>query len=145
MEGNDIEDLGGGSFRTTASVQRYSRLDQYAMGLVSESDVPPFFYVESPVNVVPNRGPEDAPRVGVTFNGTRRDVLLQDVIAVEGPRVPDAAGSPRVHRQAFIYLVSAGRSPDGGQIDKTDRIRRQWETFFQQATDGRMQADTRLR
>ena len=35
MEGNDIEDLGGGSFRTTAAVQRYSRLDQYAMGLVS--------------------------------------------------------------------------------------------------------------
>ncbi len=34
MEGNDIEDLGGGSFRTTAAVQRYSRLDQYAMGLV---------------------------------------------------------------------------------------------------------------
>ena len=36
MEGNDIEDLGGGSFRTTASVQRYSRLDQYAMGLLPE-------------------------------------------------------------------------------------------------------------
>ena len=35
MEGNDIEDLGGGSFRTTAAVQRYSRLDQYAMGLVA--------------------------------------------------------------------------------------------------------------
>ena len=35
MEGNDIEDLGGGAFRTTAAVQRYSRLDQYAMGLLS--------------------------------------------------------------------------------------------------------------
>ena len=35
MEGNDIEDLGGGSFRTVAAVQRYSLLDQYAMGLVS--------------------------------------------------------------------------------------------------------------
>ena len=34
MEGNDIEDLGGGSFRTTAAVQRYSQLDQYAMGLL---------------------------------------------------------------------------------------------------------------
>ena len=144
MEGNDIEDLGGGSFRTTASVQRYSQLDQYAMGLVSESQVPPFFYVENPVNVVPNRIATDAPRVGVTFNGTRRDVLIQDVTAVEGPRIPSAADSPKVHRQAFIYLVTAGRSPDAGQIDKTDRIRRQWESFFQQATDGRMRADTRL-
>jgi hypothetical protein len=33
MEGNDIEDLTGGSFRTVAAVQRYSRHDQYAMGL----------------------------------------------------------------------------------------------------------------
>ena len=48
MEGNDIEDLGGGSFRTTGAVQRYSRLDQYAMGLVSPSQVPTFFYVENP-------------------------------------------------------------------------------------------------
>jgi hypothetical protein len=144
MEGNDIEDLGGGSFRTTASVQRYSRLDQYAMGLVPESQVPPFFYVESPTNVSPNRSASDAPRVGVTFNGTRRDVLIQDIIAVHGPRVPSAADSPRVHRQAFIYLVTAGRSQDAGQVDKVDRIRRQWETFFLQATDNRMRADTRL-
>ena len=27
-----------------------------------------------------------------------------------GPRVPSAAGSPRVHRQAFIYLVTAGKA-----------------------------------
>jgi hypothetical protein len=144
MEGNDIEDLGGGSFRTTASVQRYSRLDQYAMGLIPESQVPPFFYVESPTNVSPSRSASDAPRVGVTFNGTRRDVLIQDVIAVHGPRVPSAADAPKVHRQAFIYLVTAGRSQDAGQVDKVDRIRRQWETFFLQATDNRMRADTRL-
>jgi hypothetical protein len=144
MEGNDIEDLGGGAFRTTASVQRYSQLDQYAMGLLTEAQVPAFFYVENPTNVVPNRDAESAPRVNVTFNGTRRDVLIQDIVAVEGPRVPSAGDSPRVHRQAFIYLVSAGRSPDGGQIDKADRIRRQWEPFFLQATDGRMSADTRL-
>ena len=36
MEGNDIEDLGGGSFRTVDAVKRYSLLDQYAMGLVGE-------------------------------------------------------------------------------------------------------------
>jgi hypothetical protein len=144
MEGNDIEDLGGGSFRTTASVQRYSRLDQYAMGLLSDSQVPSFFYVESPTNVVPPRTAEDAPRVGVTFNGTRRDVLIQDIVAIEGARVPNAGDSSKVHRQAFIYLVTAGRSPDAGQIDKADRIRRQWEPFFQQATEGRMRADTRL-
>lgn len=145
MEGNDIEDLGGGSFRTVAAVQRYSLLDQYAMGLVPDSAVPAFFYVESPTNMSSNRTRESAPEVGISFNGTRRDVLIQDVIAIEGPRSPSAAESARVHRQAFVYLVSAGKAPDNGQVAKVDGIRRAWEGFFLQATDRRMQAITTLR
>jgi len=145
MEGNDIEDLGGGSFRTTAAVQRYSRLDQYAMGLVSASQVPSFFYVDNPVNVSGSREADSAPRVGVTFNGTRRDVLIEDVIATNGPRVPSSADSSRLHRQAFLLVVGRGRTPDNGHIAKIDRIRRAWEAFFQQATEGRMQAQTTLR
>ena len=145
MEGNDIEDLGGGSFRTIAAVRRYSRLDQYAMGLVPPGDVPPFFYVADPVNLSEQKDRESAPDVGVTFNGTRRDVLIDDVIAIHGARVPSAAESPRVHRQAFVYVVGAGRSPDAGQIAKLDRIRREWEEFFAAATENRMRAETRLR
>ena len=145
MEGNDIEDLGGGSFRTVGAVQRYSLLDQYAMGLIPDSAVPPFFYVESPTNMSSNRTRESAPEVGITFNGTRRDVLIQDIIAIEGPRSPSAAESARVHRQAFVYLVSAGKTPDNGQVAKVDGIRRAWEGFFFQATDRRMQAVTTLR
>ncbi len=145
MEGNDIEDLGGGSFRTTGAVQRFSRLDQYAMGLVSPSQVPSFFYVENPVNVAGGREADSAPRVGVTFNGTRRDVLIEDVIAINGPRIPSSADSARVHRQAFLLVVGQGRSADNAQIAKIDRIRRAWESFFEQATEGRMQAITTLR
>ncbi len=145
MEGNDIEDLGGGSFRTTGAVQRYSRLDQYAMGLVSPSQVPTFFYVDNPVNVAGGREADSAPRVGVTFNGTRRDVLIDDVIAINGPRIPSSADSARVHRQAFLLVVGQGRSADNAQIAKIDRIRKAWESFFQQATEGRMQAITTLR
>jgi hypothetical protein len=145
MEGNDIEDLGGGSFRTVAAVQRYSLLDQYAMGLIPDSAVPPFFYVESPTNMSSDRTRESAPEVGITFNGTRRDVLIQDVIAIEGPRSPSAAESARVHRQAFVYLVSVGKAPDNGQVAKVDGIRRAWEGFFFQSTDRRMQAITTLR
>jgi hypothetical protein len=144
MEGNDIDALGGGSFRTVAAVRRYSRLDQYAMGLVSPADVPPFFYVENPANLSQTKDKESSPQVGVTFNGTRRDVLIEDVIAIHGPRVPSAAEAPRVHRQAFLYVVGAGRAVDAGQVAKLDRIRRQWEDFFGQATEGRMRADTRL-
>lgn len=145
MEGNDIEDLGGGAFRTVAAVERYSRLDQYAMGLLPESAVPPFFYVQDPTNVSPARDGDDAPRIGVTFNGTRRDVLIQDVVAIHGPRIPSSADAPRVHRQAFVFVVGAGRTASGSDVAKIDRIRREWEGFFLQATDGRMRAITSLR
>ncbi len=108
--------------------------------------MPPFFYVENPTNVAGGREAESAPRVGVTFNGTRRDVLIDDVIAINGPRVPV------VHRLAARPspgVPAGGRAradrPTAPRSTKLDRIRRAWETFFQQATEGRMQAVTTLR
>ncbi len=144
MEGNAIEDLGGGAFRTAAAVERYSALDQYAMGLREASEVPPFFYVEAPTNAKPPARRTGAPEVGVTFNGTRRDVLIEDIIEVEGPRVPAAADAPRVHRQAFVYIVRGGREANPNHVAKLDRIRLQWEEFFHRATDERMRVETRL-
>ena len=102
MEGNRIQDLGGGTFRTTAAVERYSLPDQYAMGLVRDADVPPTFYVESPTNVAGNAEADSPPRVGVTFSGTRRDVFINDVIGIMGVRQPSSENSPRVIRQAFL-------------------------------------------
>jgi hypothetical protein len=144
MEGNDIKDLGGGAFETVDAVRRYSRLDQYAMGLVSDTQVPTFFYVESPTNVQPSHVATDDPDVGTTFNGTRRDVTIQDVIDAMGRRNPSSTGSPRVLRQAFVYVVSSGSALDQSQVDKLDTIRRAWVTFFGQATSGRMQSKTSL-
>lgn len=144
MEGNDIEDLGGGSFRTVGATSRYSLLDQYAMGLIDKTQVPPFFYVQDPANVVPPRGNASSPEVGVSFTGTRRDVTIGDVIATAGERVPSAAESARDYRQAFIYITSAGRQIGAGEIAKLDRIRVAWEQFLSAATDSRMRVDTRL-
>ena len=145
MGGNDIEDLGGGQFETVAAVERYSALDQYAMGLRHDFEVPAFFWVESPTNVSPAGGHIGGPRVGVTFSGTRRDVLIEDIIEIEGPRVPSADESPRLHRQAFIYVVGADGTADTEDLEKLDRIRLQWEPFFGEATEGRMRVETRLR
>jgi hypothetical protein len=145
MEGNDIEDLGGGAFRTVAAVNKYSRADLYAMGLAAENEVPPFFYVESPTNTVPNIADASAaPRVGVTFNGTRRDVRLQDVIEVMGRRQPSSAETVRVWRQAFVYVVGGGRPADAAQVAKLNGIRAAWEAFYSQAVEGRGRVDTRL-
>jgi hypothetical protein len=144
MEGNRIQDLGGGSFRTVAAVEKYSLLDQYAMGLVRDIDVPKMFYVENPVPVSSSTTADSAPRVGVTFSGTRRDVLINDVIEIMGGRAPTADVTPKLHRQAFLFVVSRGRTADPTAIAKIDRIRRAWEPFYTQATQSRGSVDTRL-
>ena len=144
LEGNDIVDCGNGKFRTAAAVERYSLLDQYAMGLVHQTQVPPFYYVENPTNVVPQRTATSAPQVGVSFDGTRREVRMEDVITVMGPRVPSAADSPRVYRQAFVY-VTVGWPNGGTRGDPESRSdSRGVGPVLSAATDSRMQVDTRM-
>jgi hypothetical protein len=116
MEGNQIQDQGGGKFLTTDAVKRFSRLDQYAMGLILASQVPAMFYVEAPTG---GHQAADAPQIGVSFTGTRRDFLIDDVIAVN--------------------------QPNPSNIAKIDNIRQQWAAFFLQATDNRMTAVTTLK
>jgi len=142
LEGNEIEDQGAGSFRTTATVSRYGPFDLYAMGLLGESEVPRAFYVESPSGASQDR--ESAPRTGIAFTGTRRDVSIGDVVAAMGPRNPPASRSPRAHRQAWVYVVGRGRTADPAAIAKLETIRRAFEAFFSDATGGRMSVETRL-
>ena len=117
----------------------------YAMGLATPAEVPTFFCVDSPINVQPDRNREPAPRTGVTFNGTRRDVLLQDVIDVLGRASTErrrvAAPAPpglRLHHRARRHAWAR-------DVQKLDRIRREWPAFFQRATEGRMTVETSLR
>lgn len=141
MEGNEIEDQRGGVFRTGSTAERYSRLDLYAMGLATDADVPPWFFIESPIST---RTRETAPIAGITINGTRRDVLIQDVIDAMGPRVPSAADSPRVHRQAFVFVRRVGAFQDPQDLTRLGRIRDQWPAFFSRATENRMTVQTAL-
>ncbi len=141
MEGNEIQDQGGGLFRTMPTIEKYSRLDLYAMGLAPPSEVPPWFYVEAPVSGYDR---EDGTVAHVTINGTRRDVLIQDVIDAMGPRVPAAANSPRLHRQAFIYVRRATAVQEPQDLLKLARIREQFGEFFSRATENRMVVRTTL-
>ncbi len=52
---------------------------------------------------------------------------------------------PRIHRQAVVFVSSSGNTPSAETIAKVDRIRLAWESFFLEATDGRMTAVTNLR
>jgi nidogen-like len=138
MEGNQIRDEGGDRFTTVEATERFSPLDQYAMGLIPASEVPPFFYVDNCFD------PGDPPEVGVTIRGPRREVAIDQVIAAEGQRVPAADHAPHDFRMAFILVTAAGADPSPGSIEKVDRIRAAWEPYFAQAVDGRGSVSTAL-
>ena len=135
MEGNEIEDLGGGRFRTAAGAEKYNRLDLYAMGLVTPAEVPAWFYVDVPVSFHEREDPAIA---GVTFTGTRRNVTIQNVIEVMGPRVPDAGSAPRLHRQAFVFVRRASAVLDPQDLALLRRIREGFPNFFRRLTENRM-------
>jgi hypothetical protein len=135
MEGNEIDDLGGGAFRTGSSPEKFSRLDQYVMGLLSPSEVPAWFYVESPISP---RDREDPAMAGVTFNGTRRTVMIQDVIEALGPRLPAAGEAPRLHRQAFVFVRRASAVLDERDLARLRSIREQFPAFIRRITENRM-------
>jgi hypothetical protein len=141
MEGNDIEDMGNGVFRTVGAVSRYSALDQYAMGLRAASEVPPMFLV---TRVTSGQAAEDAPKVGVEIRGVRQDIRIADIVAANGARRPDVVAAPKVFRQAFIYVVSQTRE-SSDELNKIERIRAGWENFFSDSTQGRGTMNARLR
>jgi hypothetical protein len=146
MEGNDIADAGGGRFQTVDFTRRYSALDQYAMGLRGPEEVPPFFYVEGADNFRPNRPYKfsSSPEAGVTFTGVRRAVRVEDVLAVMGPRIPDAAHAPRFSRLAFVLVADATAPATPARIAGVARIRARFEDLFGEATEGRGSVDTSL-
>jgi hypothetical protein len=113
----------------------------YAMGLATDAEVPRFFYIDAPISGFDR---EDGAIVGVTITGTRRDVLIQDVIDAMGPRVPAAADAPRVHRQAYVFVRRPTAVLDPQDLARLVRIREQFGPFFSRATENRMTVRTTL-
>jgi len=140
LEGNEITDVGGGSFRTTGASLRYSPLDQYLMGLRSPSEVGSSFVVRQPLGAGSDAGRN--PQTGITFAGTRKDVTIEDIIAALGSRNPPTAPTTPF-REAFVY-VAVGGPADPTAIQKIERIRAAWPSFFLQSTEGRSTVDPRL-
>jgi hypothetical protein len=144
MQGNRIRDDGPGvspRFTTTATVQEYSPLDQYLMGLRAPEEVAPVFLVNGPSRLFAAQ----LPQVGVSFDGQRQDIGVADIIAAEGRRTPDSTVSQRRFRFAFILIAPQGSTPAPADLNQIDTYRRQFEAYYGQSASGRATADTALR
>ena len=144
LEGNRIRDNGAAAnprFETIKTVEGYSPLDQYLMGFRAPEEVPATFLVVSPTGV---SGSTFTPQPGVSFNGQRREVLVDEIIRAEGRRIPDHTVAQRRFRLAFILVTAAGTEPSDADIQKIETYRAQFEAFFREAASGRAVAETAL-
>lgn len=133
LEGNSIKDHGAGAsprFETVAASQTYSPLDQYLMGIRAASDVPPMFYVKEPVASGRLGSAARQPEVGLSFDGVRKEVRVEDIVAAMGERRPAAAVAQRDFRYAFALVVPDGESPREESIQRLERLRSSWRAYF---------------
>lgn len=148
LEGNRIRDNGQQAalrFTTVATVEGFSPLDQYLMGFRAPEEVSPPHELFVVTNPAANRSASSLPEPGLSFNGNRRNTSLEEIVQVEGRRTPDHTVSQRRFRFAFILVTAQGNQPSQFELDKLERFRREFETFYRRATSDRAWADTTLK
>jgi hypothetical protein len=109
----------------------FSYLDLYLMGLISPAEVPDFFILR---NLVPAGNDANGHPI---FKADRTKVTIQDVIAAEGPRVPDVDKSQRKFNTGMVMVVQHGAQPSRQLIERTNGIRQQWMEYFSITTGRR--------
>jgi hypothetical protein len=114
----------------------YSYLDLYLMGLLGPNEVPDFFILR---NLVP--AGKDANGHPI-FKADRTKVTIQDVIAVEGPRMPDVDHSQRKFNTGMVVVVEHGKKPSKELLEKTDAIRLRWMDYWDNTTGHRSSMTT---
>jgi hypothetical protein len=109
----------------------YSYLDLYLMGLISPAEVPDFFILR---HLVPAGKDANGHRI---FRADRTKITIQDVIAAEGPRLPDVNHSQRQFNTGMVIIVQHGYKPTSLLMRETNGIRVQWMKYFSIATGRR--------
>ena len=147
LEGNAIRDHGAEvspRFETVAATQTFSALDQYLMGLLDASEVPATFLVKDPTAERSLGSTARSPEVGVTFDGVRQEIRIEDIIAAAGERRPGLMASQKHFRHALALVVEDADSPDEDTIRLLERLRTSWLTFVRLHLESRATVDTEL-
>lgn len=137
--GNQWRDNGNGTFTSVAGRQFFSPLDLYLMGMYRKEEVPPFFLIDNP-----DIDRERLPLNDVTISGVRKTITIDDVVAAEGPREPDAANAQKEFRLGFVLLSRPGIPATDAQLTAVNNIRRAIATRLAVLTGGRAMAHSYL-
>ena len=109
----------------------WSYLDLYLMGLIAPAEVPDFFILR---NLVPaGRDVNGHP----IFKADRTKVTIQDVIAAEGPRLPDVEHSQKQFNTGIVVIVEHGNKPSKELRERANGIRERWIDYWATTTGHR--------
>ncbi len=114
----------------------YSYLDLYLMGLISPAEVPDFFILK---NLVPTGKDTNGHPI---FKADRTKVTIQDVIAVEGPRLPDVDHSQKKFNTGIVVVVEHGKTPSAELLERANGIRERWIDYWETTTGHRASMTT---
>ncbi|WP_386065400.1 CARDB domain-containing protein [Tahibacter sp. UC22_41] len=132
MLGNDWRRRDDGRYESVAIRQRFSALDLYVAGFAAASEVPPMTLIQG------GDGAATAlPRLGAISGGSGETVRIEQIIAAEGARVPDAAHSPKDFRAALILLKRPGEILPATTLPALENARVRLQQYFNQVTEGR--------
>jgi hypothetical protein len=109
----------------------WSYLDLYLMGLIAPAEVPDFFLLRN----LTAAGRDTAGRPIVKADRTK--VTIQDVIAAEGPRLPDVDHAQKNFNTGMVVVVEHGKTPSRELIEGAEGIRLRWIDFWETTTGHR--------
>jgi hypothetical protein len=109
----------------------FSYLDLYLMGLISAAEVPDFFILK---NLSPARKDTNGHPI---FKADRTKISVNDVIAVEGPRLPDLDHSQRNFNTGMVVIVEHGAKPSPELMERANGIGQRWIDYWTTVTGHR--------
>jgi hypothetical protein len=109
----------------------WSYLDLYLMGLITPEEVPDFFLLKN--LTLAGRDANGHP----IFKADRVKISIQDVIAVEGPRLPAVAQSQKNFNTGIVVVVEHGNKPSRELIERANGILERWIDYWATTTGHR--------
>lgn len=109
----------------------WSYLDLYLMGMIAPAEVPNFFILRHLQRVG-----VDANGNGI-FKGDRTKVTINDVIAAEGPRLPDVDHAQKHFHTGMVLVVEHDKQPSQRLIDAVKGIAPRWVDYWETTTGHR--------
>ena len=133
MGGGNFADLGGGVFMTgdDETSDAYSAHELYLMGLAAADEVSPFFYL---ANSNPPLGRAYWAPANLTLTGTRKDVIVQQIIDALGPRVPAYDGAHRTYKVLYVIVERPGTPASDADVEVVSGYAAAFERRFAVAT-----------